>query len=413
MKFKSSFLQEATERGFFYQSTNLEGLDEYLSSSGKLAYTGFDLTARSLHVGHLIPLFLLRLFRKHLHHPVVLLGMGTSMIGDPSFRNTARPMMKQQEIMDNYNGIKDQIQSIFDRDHPGEQLIVMENYSWLQKLNYLDFLRDFGVYFSVNRMIGFESVKAKLAENNSLSFLEFNYMLLQAYDFYHLYRTLNCGIQFGGQDQWGNVICGVELVRKMMGEEIFGFTTPLLTTSDGKKMGKTAKGAVWLSKDMLSVYDFWQYWRNVDDADVIKLMYLFTDIEVSEIKKMESVKGQELNSLKRLLADEVTGIIHGKESLIDIHNTVDNVFSDSSDLGSMASLPKYQIAKCDAENVSIIDVVVNSGMCESRGEAKRLVRGGGVYVDNAPVSEEYRFTTDKDKLKVSCGKKKHLLVEII
>lgn len=412
MKFKSPFLNEAVERGFFYQSTNLEGLDEYLSQAGRLAYTGFDLTASSLHVGHLIPLFLSRLFRKHGHCPIILLGLGTTLIGDPSFRNTARPMLTHEEIMLNYQTIKDWLQSIFDVDDNFSRLIVTENLSWLKGLNYLQFLRDFGPYFSINRMIGFESVKAKLSENNSLSFLEFNYMLLQAYDFYNLNKTMHCCIQFGGQDQWGNIICGVELIRKTLNTEVFGFTTPLLTTSDGKKMGKTAKGAVWLSKDKLTPYDFWQYWRNVDDADVIKLLYLFTELEVGEIKKMEHVRGKELNELKRLLADEVTTFIHGKESLETIHQTVDGVFSNGSDIGAITSLPKYQVSKNNLATTSVIDVIVQSGMCDSRGEAKRLVRGGGVYVDGIQVNEEYRFSPGKDKVRLSCGKKKHLLVEL-
>lgn len=412
MKFKSSFLNEAVERGFFYQSTNLEGLDEYLSQAGRFAYTGFDLTAPSLHVGHLIPLFLSRLFRKHGHYPIILLGLGTTLIGDPSFRNTARPMLTHEEIMHNYLMIKDWLQSIFDIDNEEHHLVIMENNSWLKDVNYLQFLRDFGQYFSINRMIGFESVKAKLSDNSSLSFLEFNYMLLQAYDFYNLNKNMHCCIQFGGQDQWGNIICGVELIRKALNTEVFGFTTPLLTTSDGRKMGKTAKGAVWLSKDKLTPYDFWQYWRNVDDADVIKLLYLFTELEVSEIKKMEHVKGKELNELKRLLADEVTSFIHGRESLETIHKTVDGVFSNGADCDAMNSLPRHQISKSELATTSIIDVIVQSGMCDSRGEAKRLVRGGGVYVDGTQVDEEYRFSPDKDKVRLSCGKKKHLLVEL-
>ncbi|MCR5225051.1 MAG: tyrosine--tRNA ligase [Alphaproteobacteria bacterium] len=412
MKYKSSFLNEAAIRGFFYQSTNLEAMDEYLCEKGRLAYTGFDITAKSLHVGHLIPIFLLRLFQKHGHKPVILVGGGTTKIGDPSFRNTTRPMLSDEQIADNLVGIKKCLMPFFKFGDGASDAIIVNNADWLNNLNYIPFLRDIGTCFSINRMVGFESVKAKLSENNTLSFLEFNYMILQAYDFYKLFTEKGCSIQFGGQDQWGNIVCGVELIRKKTGKEVFGFTNPLLTTSDGKKMGKTANGAVWLSKDLLSAYDFWQYWRNVDDADVIKCMYLFTDIDVNEIKKMESVRGQELNELKKILADEVTTIIHGKDSLDGIHQTVSNAFSKGTDLNAMTSLPRYKIDRKDLETTSAIDVIVAAGLCASRGDAKRLIRGGGVYVDDEPITEEYRFNADKKLVKLSCGKKKHLIVEI-
>ncbi len=412
MQYKSSFLNEAAARGFFYQSTNLEAMDEYLCTKGRLAYIGFDITAKSLHVGHLIPVFLMRLFQKHGHKPVILVGGGTTKIGDPSFRNTTRPMLSDEQIADNLKGITNCLTPFFKFGTGESDAIIVNNADWLNNLNYISFLRDIGTYFSINRMIGFESVKAKLSENNSLSFLEFNYMILQAYDFYKLFTEKGCAIQFGGQDQWGNIVCGVELIRKKTGKEVFGFTIPLLTNSDGKKMGKTASGAVWLSQDLLPAYDFWQYWRNVNDADVIKCMYLFTDIDVNEIKKMESVQGQELNELKKLLADEVTAIIHGRDSLDAIHKTVENAFSGSADLSAMTSLPKYSVEKQNLDKTSVIDIVVAAGLCASRGDAKRLLRGGGVYIDDQPINEEYKLPTDKRLLKLSCGKKKHLIVEI-
>lgn len=290
MKFKSSFLTEANARGFFYQSTNLEAMDEYLTTKGRYGYIGFDITAKSLHVGHFIPITMMRLFQKHGHRPVILVGGGTTKIGDPSFRNTTRPVLSDEEIAENMIGIKSCLMPFLKFGSGESNAIIVNNADWLDKIEYIPFLRDIGKYFSINRMIGFDSVKSKLEKNSSLSFLEFNYMILQAYDFLELYKNIGCSIQFGGQDQWGNIVCGVELIKKKLGKEVFGFTNPLLTTSDGKKMGKTTNGAVWLSKNMLSAYDFWQYWRNVNDADVIKLMYLFTDLELSEIKKMESVQ---------------------------------------------------------------------------------------------------------------------------
>jgi len=412
---KSSFLNEANARGFFYQSTNLEAMDEFLTTKGRLGYLGFDITAKSLHVGHLIPIFLLRLFQKHGHKPVVLCGGGTTKIGDPSFKNTTRPILTDEEINTNLVGIKACLLPFlrFGEDESGAMMV--NNADWLDKLEYIPFLRSIGKHFSINRMIGFESVKAKLEANDSLSFLEFNYMILQAYDFYTLCKEKNCTIQFGGQDQWGNIVCGVELVKKTLGKEVFGFTNPLLIAANGQKMGKTSKGAVWLSKDLLSPYDFWQYWRNVDDADVINLMYLFTDIDIVEIKKMESVKGAELNELKKILADEITTIVHGKDSLAAIHQAASGMFGNSGeDLASLTSIPTFLLRK--VENKSIIDIMVESEICPSRGEAKRLIRSNGVYVNDQTIAEDYSIPSDlsvNDILKLSCGKKKHILIKIV
>ncbi|MDR2781246.1 MAG: tyrosine--tRNA ligase [Holosporaceae bacterium] len=415
MKYKSSFLNEAEARGFFYQSTDLETMDEFLTQKGRFGYLGIDVTAKSLHVGHLIPIFLLRLFQKHGHRPIVLAGCGTTKIGDPSFKNTTRPMLTDEEIASNMEGVKSCLFPFLRFGDGNSDAIMVNNGDWLDELTYIPFLRDIGKYFSINRMIGFESVKAKLTANDSLSFLEFNYMILQAYDFYKLYVDKGCCIQFGGQDQWGNIVCGVELIKKKLGKEVFGFTNPLLTTSSGQKMGKTAKGAVWLSSDFLSPYDFWQYWRNVDDADVVKLMYLFTDVDVAEIKKMESIKGQELNEIKKLLADEVTSIAHGRESLPEIHRAASGMFSNG-DLSSLTSVPKYDLKKCDIETTSIVDIIVDSKMCDSRGDAKRMLRSNSVYVNNEIIAENYKFPSDLPPdtvLKLSCGKKKHLLISII
>ncbi|MDR0555932.1 MAG: tyrosine--tRNA ligase [Holosporaceae bacterium] len=414
MKYRSSFLNEAEARGFFYQSTNLEAMDEFLTTRGRRGYLGIDVTARSLHVGHLIPIFLLRLFQKHGHRPIVLAGGGTTKIGDPSFKNTSRPILTNEEISINLAGIKVCLAPFLKFGGDESSVIMVNNADWLDQLEYIPFLRDIGGYFSINRMIGFESVKAKLTANDSLSFLEFNYMLLQAYDFYKLYSEQNCCIQFGGQDQWGNIICGVELVKKKLGKEVFGFTNPLLTTASGVKMGKTSSGTVWLSADMLSPYDFWQYWRNIDDADVIKLMYLFTDIDVKEIKKMEAVTGQELNALKIILADEVTSIAHGKNSIVEIHRAASGMFGNGDecdDLISLESIPRYDMKKSEAK--SIVDIMVDSNLCASRSDAKRLLRSNSVQINNEIVSESYSVPLDlpaNTALKLSCGKKKHLLI---
>lgn len=407
---KSSFLQEAVARGFVYQSTNLESIDEYLSVKGRRAYVGFDITAKSLHVGHLIPIFTMRLFQKHGHKPIILVGGGTTKIGDPSFRNTTRPMLSNEQIAENLKGVKSCLEPFL--KFGDDDAILINNASWLDNINYLEFLRDIGKYFSINRMIGFDSVKTKLTNNNSLSFLEFNYMILQAYDFYKLFTEKDCKIQLGGQDQWGNIVCGVELIRKKCEKEVFGLTNPLLTTSDGKKMGKTSNGAVWLSKDLLSAYDFWQYWRNVNDADVIKLMYLFTDLPINEIKKMESVKGEEVNALKIILADEITSIVHGRDSLESIHQSAKSIFNQScEDLAKIDSIKKYRVS----QTTSIIDILVETKLCSSRGDAKRMIRGKGVYINNQSIGEDYKFSENLSKgdlLKLSCGKKKTVILEI-
>lgn len=417
MRYKSSFLNEAIARGFYYQATNINGMDEYLTTKGRYGYVGFDITAKSLHVGSFIPIALMRLFQKHGHRPIILVGGGTTKIGDPSFRNSMRPLLSDEDITENMKGIKECLLPFLKFGDGNSDAIMVNNADWLDKIVYIPFLREIGKYFSINRMIGFDSVKSKLEANNSLSFLEFNYMILQAYDYHEFFRKMGCRIQFGGQDQWGNIVCGVELVKKKLNEEVFGFTVPLLTTADGKKMGKTANGAVWLHKDMYSAYDFWQYWRNVNDADVIKLMYLFTDLELNEIKKMESIKGEEINNLKKILADEITSIIHGKDSLKAIHSAIDGIFSDDcTNLSDIISIPKYTIAKEEIGIKSLIDILVKSKQCESRGEAKRLLRGRGVCVNNVTVDEEYKIQecdfSENGIAKLSVGKKKHILVII-
>ncbi len=407
MKLKSSFLIEAIERGFFYQSTNIEGLDEYLSAGSRYGYVGTDLTAKSLHVGHLIPIFLLRLFKKHGHKPILLVGGGTTKIGDPSFRNSARPMLSDDQIAENLESIKKGLDFILGNKNENEKIEIVNNAHWLDSLNYIDMLRNVGRYFSVNRMIGFDSVKTKLSENNSLSFLEFNYMIIQAYDFYHLFTEKDCRIQFGGQDQWGNIVCGVELIRKKIEQEAFGYTVPLLLKKDGTKMGKTANGAVWISKEMMSPYDFWQYWRNIDDADVGKCLRLFTDLDLSEIKRLEDLKDKEINEAKKILANEITKIIHGEDELSCVLKQVSSMFD--ANVFDENNAPSVS---CAFEDFSIVNVLVESKISSSKSEARRLIRGGGVVVNDETITEEYS-PKSKDVLKVCVGKKRRFLVKFI
>lgn len=407
MQLKSSFLIEAIERGFFYQSTNLEGLDEYLNTGSRHGYVGADLTAKSLHVGHLIPIFLLRLFKKHGHKPILLVGGGTTKIGDPSFRNSARPMLSDEQIEANLQSIKRGLDFVLGSKNEDNKVEIVNNADWLNSLNYIEMLRNIGKHFSVNRMIGFDSVRTKLSENNTLSFLEFNYMIIQAYDFYHLFAEKDCRIQFGGQDQWGNIVCGVELIRKKLEKESFGYTVPLLLKKDGTKMGKTANGAVWISKEMMSPYDFWQYWRNIDDADVGKCLRLFTDLDLNEIKLLEKLKDKEINEAKKILANEVTKIIHGKEELDCVLKQVSSMFdADVFDENHAPSL------SCSFDGFSIVDILVAGKMSASKSEARRLISGNGVVVNGTVVDEDYVPKT-RDALKISVGKKRRFVVKFI
>ena len=413
MKYKSSFLNEACARGFFYQSTNLEGMDEYLTKKGRRGYVGTDLTAKSLHVGHLLPIFLMRLFQKHGHKPIIVVGGGTTKVGDPSFKNTARPLLSDEQIAENLAGITECLKMFLHFGSGENDALLVNNADWLDQLEYVPFLREVGRYFSVNRMLTFDSVKTKLTDNNTLSFLEFNYMIMQGYDFYELLRRYDCRIQFGGQDQWGNIVSGVEFIHKKIGEEVFGFTNPLLVKSNGEKMGKSLGGAVWLSPKLYSAYDFWQYWRNVDDADIIKLMYLFSAKEVEEIKKFEKLQGEELNDIKKMLADEMTALVHGEFALSEVHTAVANVFGGGNDISSINSLPKYIVKIDRLKEISIVDILVESKLCVSRGDAKKLIRNGGVYLKNQQITEDYDLAKNfsgETVMKLSCGKKRHILL---
>lgn len=416
---KSEFLQEMQWRGFIHQATNIEALDEALASRSVTAYLGFDATASSLHVGSLLQIMLLRHFQRCGHKPVVLVGGGTTKVGDPSGKDATRVMMTQEKIDENIGGIS----QVFEKfikfgDGPTDALMV-NNDDWLSGIEYLTFLREYGKYFTINRMLSFESVKQRLARESPLSFLEFNYMILQAYDFLELHRRHKAELQFGGSDQWGNIINGVELARKADGAALFGCTAPLLTTSDGKKMGKTADGAVWLNADLLTPFAYWQFWRNTDDADVGRFLRIFTELPRAEIEALEALQGAEINQAKKVLADEATRMLHGDAVLDDIHATAKSLFASGGGGGggSTDALPRVQLSAAEAgEGVTLIDLFIRLEFAKSKSEVRRLVKGGGARLNGEKVEDAElvvsaaTFEGDAKELKLSSGKKKHGLV---
>lgn len=409
---KSEFLHTIQSRGFFHQATDVEALDALMSSQPITGYIGFDMTADSLHVGNLVQIMMLRWLQKTGHRPLILLGGGTSKVGDPSFKDTARQLLDDTVIQKNMAGIRKSFAPFVDMN----QTIMLNNDDWLNHLNYLEFLRDYGRHFSVNRMLSFDSVRLRLEREQTLSFLEFNYMILQAYDFLELYRRHGCILQMGGSDQWGNIINGVELTRRIAGKPVFGLTSPLITTSSGAKMGKTATGAVWLNADRLPVYDYWQFWRNTEDADVGRYLRLFTEMPLSEITKLEALQGAEINEAKKILADQATALAHGPEHLIHIHNTVAQLFEHQA--GSLDSLLSIDISMADIQaGLLLIDLLCQAGLTASKGEARRLIQGHGTRVNDHPVSDESQMVTPdlihEGTLKLSAGKKRHVLVKII
>lgn len=410
MSFKSDFLNESKERGFIHQCTDLDGLDAALSSGSLTAYTGFDPTGPSLHVGHLMPIMWLRLFQKCGHKPIVLMGGATSLIGDPTGKDTQRPLLTIETVKSNMLSLA----RVFDRYVDPTKSIMLNNNDWISKLNYLEFLRDFGPHFSINRMLTLDSVRTRLEREQPLNLLEFNYMIMQAYDFMHLNKTENCMLQMAGSDQWGNIINGVELTRRARNKTVYGLTAPLLTTASGAKMGKTEGGAVWLNGDMLSPYDFWQYWRNVSDADVGRFLRIFTELPISEIQKLEVLKDAELNEAKKILADEATVLAHGKDELPLIHATANLLFETSN--GDISHLPAKTIAAADLP-IAIDELFVRYGLTASKGEAKRLIQGGAVRVNDVVISDIKAVLSETDfnddaRSKISSGKKKHLVLEI-
>ena len=410
---KSEFMAVMMQRGFLADCTDYQGLDDALSRGATPAYIGFDATAKSLHVGSLIQIMMLRWLQKTGHKPITLMGGGTTKVGDPSFRADERPLLTEAQIDSNIAGIKKVFESYISYDDGPTGALMLNNAEWLDSLNYLDFLRDIGRHFSVNRMLSFESVKSRIDREQSLSFLEFNYMILQAYDFLELNRRYGCLFQMGGSDQWGNIVNGIDLTRRVLNHEIYGLTSQLMTTSDGKKMGKSQNGAVWLNADMLSAYEFWQFWRNTTDADTGRFLKLYTELPIEECERLGALQGSEINSAKIILANEVTSLLHGAEAARTAEATARDVFEKG---GTGDDLPRLTLNAADvADGISIVQLLVKSGLANSGKEAKRLIAEDGAKLNDAPLSDTGLVLQAGDlaePIKLSKGKKKHALVQL-
>ncbi|MGR6430703.1 tyrosine--tRNA ligase [Rhizobium sp. PAMB 3174] len=412
-EFKSDFLRTLSERGFIHQISDESGLDELLCKESVTAYIGYDPTASSLHVGHLMQIMMLHWFQETGHRPVSLMGGGTGMVGDPSFKDEARQLMTLETIENNIASIKRVFANYLDYDKAGNAALMINNAEWLRPLNYLEFLRDVGRHFSVNRMLSFDSVKTRLDREQSLSFLEFNYMILQAYDFVELNKRYECRLQMGGSDQWGNIVNGIDLGHRLGTPQLYALTAPLLTTASGAKMGKSASGAVWLNADLLPVYDFWQYWRNTEDADVIKFLKLFTKLPMDEIGRLSKLGGSELNDVKKILATEVTAVLHGRAAAEEAAETARKTFEE----GALAeNLPSVEVPSAELDGgLGILTLLVRAGLAGSNGEARRHIQGGAVRINDNPVNDDRMTVGSPDVtadgvIKVSLGKKKHILV---
>ena len=407
----NKFLKEFKDRGYFYQCTNEEDLSKLLEKEKIKGYIGFDCTAESLHVGSLLQIMCLRLLQKHGHRPIVLLGGGTTRIGDPSGKDKTRKILTEDEIEKNIKNIQNILKQFLDNDNPDTKPIFVNNYTWLKDLNYISFLRDIGKHFTINKMLTFDSVKTRLEREQSLSYMEFNYMILQAYDFLELNKNENCVLQIGGSDQWGNIVNGVDLIKRYSNKKSFGLTTPLITLATGAKMGKTENGAIWLDQKFLPAYDYWQFWRNTDDRDVIKFLKFFTDIEIVEIDKF---KDKDINELKVLLANEATTMLHGKKAAQNSEEAAKEAFSGNS-LGS--TLPKIKISMKEIDNkINIIDLVILSKLENSKSEIRRLIKGNAIKINDQIISDEKLIIKydlfNEDYIKLSVGKKRHLKIEI-
>ena len=412
---KNALLSEMNLRGFLNQCTDLEKLDKVCSEKSISAYIGFDCTAISLHVGSLLQIMVLRLLQKHGHQPTVLLGGGTTLIGDPSGKDSTRQILKQKNIKKNILSIKKIFEKLLNSKNKKTKPIFVDNYSWLGKLKYIDFLRDVGKHFTINKMLTFDSVKLRLERKQSLSYMEFNYMILQAYDFYQLFKKNNCILLIGGSDQWGNIVNGIELIRRILQKEAFGLTTPLITLSSGDKMGKSEKGAVWLDQKLFSAYDYWQFWRNTADEDVKKFLKYFTEIDINEIsKKIESEK--DINKLKILLANEATNILHGSKAAKDSEETAKETFIRG---GIGKEIPEKKISrKLISKGINIIDLVFQNGLSSSKSDARRMLKNKGIKIDDQIISDEKKIIgleefSEKNHIKLSIGKKTHLKVTAI
>ena len=415
----SEFIKEITARGFIHQATDIDNLDKLLDNQKKVpGYIGFDCTAPSLHVGSLIQIMLLRWYQKCGHTPIVLIGGGTTLIGDPSGKDESRKLLTNEIIKENTAGIKNVFKKFIKFEQADNSALIINNSEWLTKLNYINFLRDYGKHFSINRMLGFDSVKLRLDREQPLSFLEFNYMILQAYDFHELNKRYGCQLQMGGSDQWGNIINGVELHRRVSNNDnktLYGLTSPLITTSSGSKMGKTAKGAIWLNQDLCSPWDYWQFWRNTEDQDVIKFIKLFTEIEFNEIEKLQRLKGSEINDAKIILADAATKLLHGEKFAKEAKETANNLFNNEQ---VDANLPTIEISSEELNlGVPILDCFIkNNYLVKSKGDARRLIRGKGAKLNDEIITDENYILSqgdfnNKKEIKLSAGKKRHVLIK--
>lgn len=412
-EFKSDFLRTLKERGFIHQVSDETGLDDLFTKETVTAYVGYDATATSLHIGNLISATMLYWLQETGHRPIALMGGGTSMVGDPSFRDEQRKLLTPEAIETNIQGIKKIFSRILRFGEGPTDAFMVNNADWLMKLNYVEFLRDVGRHFSVNRMLSFDSVKLRLDREQSLSFLEFNYMIMQGYDFVELNRRYDCRLQMGGSDQWGNIINGVDLGHRMGTPQLYAMTTPLLTTSSGAKMGKTASGAVWLNEDVFSPYDFWQYWRNTEDADVGRFLKIFTRLSLAEIARLEALGGSEINEAKKILATEATAIVHGRKAAEEAAATARTTFEE----GRIAeNLPSVDVPASELDaGIGLLSLMVRAGLAGSNGEARRHVQGGAVRVNDEAISDERKVVgsgeiTADGVIKLSLGKKKHILI---
>ena len=404
----NNFLKEFKERGYFYQCTDELGLSKLLDEKSRKAYIGFDSTAPSLHIGSLVQIMCLRLLQKHGHTPIVLLGGGTTRIGDPSGKEETRKILSEKQIEENINNIKKIFKIFLKTNNPKLKPIFVNNFKWLSKLNYIKFLRDIGRHFTINKMLSFDSVKLRLEREQSLSYMEFNYMILQAYDFYELNKSKKCSLQIGGSDQWGNIVNGVELIKRETGNQAYGLTTPLITLASGTKMGKTEKGAVWLNKNMLSPYDYWQFWRNTDDRDVLKFLRMFTDLSLDEIA---DAKDKNINELKILLANNATAMLHGKKEAKKSGHLAKNTFKENS---TGENLPGIKVAH-DILSKNIVDLISFVNKEISKSEIRRLIKSNAIKIDNININDEKyvidnSFFSDKGFVKLSIGKKKHFKI---
>ncbi len=411
--YKSDFLRVLDERGFIAQGTNLEGLDEKATTNVLTGYIGFDATAKSLHAGSLVQIMMLYWLQQTGHQPIALMGGGTTKVGDPSGKDEQRKLLTDGDISGNIASIK----GVFSKflkfgDGPGNALMI-NNDDWLSKLKYIEFLRDYGVHFTINRMLTFDSVKLRLDRESPMTFLEFNYMLMQAYDFHELYNRYNCTLQLGGTDQWGNIVNGVELCRRKDSVEVFGLTTPLLTTASGKKMGKTESGAVWLNADLFAPYDYWQYWRNAEDADIGMLLSRFTTLPMDEVRRLSALKGAEINEAKKVLATEATALLHGTDAAQSAAATAQKTFEQG---GLGGDLPTVDLTASEINaGAPMVDQFITAGLCASKGEARRHIKAGALKLNDTPVPEERNLSTDDiadGVIKLSIGKKKHAIIRV-